>query len=97
MMVAGTEAVKRRGKSDVGAKTMLDVLVPVCGILGEPGVTLDDVRACAGRSLEATRDMIATKGRSAFLGERSRGHLDPGAKSVCLLVNSVCDALEDLS
>lgn len=97
MLAAGVDAVKRRGKSDTGAKTMLDVLVPVCDALVAPDVALDDVRARADLSLEKTRDMIATKGRSAFLGERSRGHLDPGAKSVSLLVNAVCDAIEDLS
>ncbi|OCP23583.1 MULTISPECIES: dihydroxyacetone kinase subunit DhaL [unclassified Ensifer] len=95
MLRAGAEAVKRRGKSDAGAKTMLDVLVPLCKELDRPLVALSDVRACAARSLEDTRDMIATSGRSAFLGARSRGHLDPGAMTVCLLVNAVCDVLEE--
>lgn len=94
-LVAGTEAVKRRGKSDAGAKTMLDVLVPICEALDAPGTTITTVRKCADNSLEETRDMVATKGRSAFLGERSRGHLDPGAMSVCLLTNAVCDVLEE--
>lgn len=97
MLRAGVAAVQQRGKSTVGAKTMLDVLVPVCDSLEQPDVTLADVRAAAARALEETRPMLASKGRSAFLGERSRGHLDPGANSVYLLVLATCDALEEES
>jgi dihydroxyacetone kinase-like protein len=39
--------------------------------------------------------MLATKGRAAFLGERSIGHLDPGARSSALLVHAICDVLEE--
>jgi len=91
---AGIDAVKQRGKSDVGAKTMLDVLVPVCEALGRDAITFDEVRGCAAQALGNTKDMLATKGRSAFLRERSVGHLDPGAQSSCLLINAVCDAVE---
>lgn len=94
MFNAGIEAVKARGKSDVGAKTMLDVLVPVYETL-RAGGSIDELRSSADASLENTRDMIATKGRAAFLGERSQGHLDPGARSSNLLVHSVCDVLEE--
>lgn len=91
----GAEAVMARGKSDVGAKTMLDVLVPVSDYLAEHGdCTPQDVRNIADMALESTRNMLATKGRAAFLGERSVGHIDPGAKSVALLVHAVCDVLE---
>ena len=48
----------------------------------------------ADAALEATRPMRATKGRAAFLGERSVGHLDPGARSSTLLIHAVCDVLE---
>ncbi len=94
----GIEAVKRRGKSDVGAKTMLDVLVPVCDALrssgGDPGAASAAARHAADAALEATRAMKATKGRASFLGDRSVGHLDPGARSSALLVNAVCDVVE---
>jgi dihydroxyacetone kinase-like protein len=93
----GVEAVKRRGKSDVGAKTMLDVLVPVgraIGENGEPRVLLERVRGVADASREATRDMVATRGRASFLGERSRGHCDPGATSSQILIRTVCEVLE---
>jgi phosphoenolpyruvate---glycerone phosphotransferase subunit DhaL len=92
MLGAGVDAVKARGKSDVGAKTMLDVLVPVAAAAGTGD--LAGVRAAADAGLEATREMRATKGRAAFLGERSIGHLDPGARSSALLVHVVCDVLE---
>ena len=90
----GVESVKKRGKSDVGAKTMLDVLVPALDALrAQPGA-LAELRAVATASREATRPMLATRGRASFLGERSIGHVDPGATSSCLLIHAVCDALE---
>ncbi|MCA8908014.1 MAG: dihydroxyacetone kinase subunit L [Rhodospirillaceae bacterium] len=92
---SGVEKVKARGRSDAGAKTMLDVLVPVRESLAAnvdrpvPEI-LATVQEVADTSLEATRDMIATKGRASFLGPRSRGHLDPGARSSVLLIRAVC-------
>ncbi|MEQ8355806.1 MAG: dihydroxyacetone kinase subunit DhaL [Kiloniellaceae bacterium] len=91
---AGVEAVKARGKSDAGAKTMLDVLVPVQAALAEGG-GIAAVRSAADAGLAATKPMLATKGRASFLGERSIGHLDPGARSCALLVHAVCDVLEE--
>jgi dihydroxyacetone kinase-like protein len=93
MLGAGIEAVKKRGKSDAGAKTMLDVLVPVQAAISGGG-DIAAIRASADEALEATRDMLATKGRAAFLGERSIGHIDPGARSSALLIHAVCDVLE---
>jgi dihydroxyacetone kinase-like protein len=91
----GIEAVKRRGKSDRGEKTMLDVLLPVLEAIEKAeGDVLSAARAAADAGLEATREMQATKGRASFLGERSIGHLDPGARSSVLLVHAVCDVLE---
>jgi dihydroxyacetone kinase-like protein len=94
LLQAAVDAVKKRGKSDVGAKTMLDVLVPVQAAVAD-GAETARIRSVADASLEATRPMRATKGRAAFLGERSIGHLDPGARSTALLVHAVCDVLED--
>lgn len=91
----GVEKVKARGRSDAGAKTMLDVLVPVRESLAAnidrpvPDI-LTTIQEVADTSLEATRDMVATKGRASFLGPRSRGHLDPGARSSTLLIRAVC-------
>ena len=93
MLAAGIDAVKARGKSDAGAKTMLDVLIPVHAALSGGG-GLAKIRETANTALAATRDMRATKGRAAFLGERSIGHLDPGARSSALLIHAICDILE---
>ncbi|MXN64372.1 dihydroxyacetone kinase subunit L [Stappia sp. GBMRC 2046] len=94
LLEAGIEAVKSRGKSDVGAKTMLDALVPVLKSI-EAGADIAAVRKAADAAVEATKPMLATKGRAAFLGERSIGHIDPGARSSALIVHAVCDALEE--
>ncbi len=95
LLEAAVEAVKLRGKSDTGAKTMLDVLAPVAAALAaNPADPFAAARAAADEGLEATRPMRATKGRAAFLGERSVGHLDPGARSSALLVHAIADALE---
>jgi len=98
---AGIEAVKRRGKSEVGEKTMLDVLVPAQGALRAAvadgfarQAMIDQVRRAASDALAATAPMKATKGRAAYLGERSIGHLDPGAQSSALLIAAVCGVLE---
>jgi dihydroxyacetone kinase-like protein len=97
----GIEAVKRRGRSDVGEKTMLDVLVPTLHALragaadgAATGELSAKVRAVAADALAATAPMRATKGRASFLGERSIGHLDPGARSSALLIEAVCDVLD---
>ena len=96
---AGVQSVKQRGKSEAGEKTMLDVLVPVHaaaanGVDGDTRALLAAMRAAAAEGLESTREMKATKGRASFLGERSVGHIDPGARSSELLVNALADAAE---
>ena len=95
MLADGVDAVCKRGKSEVGEKTMLDVLGPVLDALRtDPADPIAAARRAADAGLEATRAMKATKGRASFLGERSVGHLDPGARSSALLVHAVCDVLE---
>jgi dihydroxyacetone kinase-like protein len=98
MIDEGVAAVKKRGKSDAGAKTMLDVLVPVQQAWAQSerlplAQALGRLREAARQGLESTRPLMATKGRAAFLRERSVGHLDPGACSSSLLVNAACDAI----
>jgi phosphoenolpyruvate---glycerone phosphotransferase subunit DhaL len=99
MIDEGVAAVKKRGKSERGEKTMLDVLVPVQLAWARcqeeragAALTLERVRRAAHEGLEATRPLQATKGRASFLRERSVGHLDPGAYSSFLLVNAACNA-----
>jgi dihydroxyacetone kinase-like protein len=96
----GIDAVKKRGRSDVGEKTMLDVLVPTLQALqtgAANGASIGDLAAriqtVADDALAATGPMRATKGRASFLGERSIGHLDPGARSSALLIEAVCGVL----
>jgi dihydroxyacetone kinase-like protein len=95
---AGVDAIQRRGKADVGEKTMLDVLIPVAHKFTElagQGVEGNDVftalKQAAEQGMQSTRDMVATKGRAAALGERAIGHIDAGAKSSQVMINAVCD------
>jgi phosphoenolpyruvate---glycerone phosphotransferase subunit DhaL len=87
-------AVKARGKSDIGQKTMLDVLVPACQSLAA-GEDVAAIRETADRAAAATVPMRATRGRASFLGDRSIGHMDPGARSSSLMIAALCDELGD--
>ncbi len=89
---AAIDAVKARGKSEAGQKTMLDVLVPVHDALAG-GASIAEIRQAAADAATATIPMQATKGRASFLGERSIGHMDPGARSSQLLIETACDLL----
>ena len=90
------EAVKARGKSTTGQKTMLDVLAPVQAALAEGGDNLAArLAAIAASAAEATRDVRAVRGRASFLGERSVGHVDPGARSSALMIVAICHVLGD--
>jgi dihydroxyacetone kinase-like protein len=92
------DAVKARGKSDVGQKTMLDVLFPVLGVLREGGGGVAArLKATAWAAAEKTIPMRAIRGRASFLGERSIGHMDPGARSSALIVDAVADVMEGLA
>ena len=97
MFVDGVEAVKQRGKADVGEKTMMDVLIPVANCLKQ-GIENDkDLKDLMREAIEtaekgmlSTKNLLATKGRASFLGERSKGHIDPGARSSQLMIKTVC-------
>ncbi len=89
----GVESVKQRGKADAGEKTMLDVLIPVAEYLQKSAAeaaplseVLENIGTVAVAGMESTRDMLATKGRASFLGERTRGHIDAGAKTMQLMI-----------
>jgi phosphoenolpyruvate---glycerone phosphotransferase subunit DhaL len=94
---AAVVALKARGKADVGNKTMLDVLAPVAAHLEGGSATFDSVRSLAAESAKATIPMKAIRGRASFLGERSIGHMDPGARSSQIMITAVCDVLEGTS
>lgn len=85
------EAVKARGKSELGQKTMLDVLIPVHGAWVASGGT--GLALAAQAAAEATVPMKAIRGRASFLGDRSIGHMDPGARSSQLLIETITAVL----
>ena len=86
-------AVKARGRSDVGHKTLIDVLDPVCKALAE-GANASTIKSLATSAADCTVAMQALRGRAAFLGEGSIGHMDPGARSTSLMIAAAVDALE---
>jgi phosphoenolpyruvate---glycerone phosphotransferase subunit DhaL len=97
---AGYDGVVARGKAERGDKTMLDALGPACDALDEAvgsGKPLAEALGTAAEAAAAGRDatepLIARKGRASYLGERSAGHVDPGAASATLLVEAAATAL----
>jgi dihydroxyacetone kinase-like protein len=101
MFTSGVQLVKQRGKADVGDKTMLDVLIPVSELFSELSERSDlskdeilrQLATEAERGMLSTKDIAATKGRASYLGERAKGHIDPGAKSCQLIISTICDYL----
>jgi dihydroxyacetone kinase-like protein len=96
----GIAGVQMRGKAVLGEKTMLDVLIPVGELLEKEaaaGSTGKDAFAKAvalgTECCEKTKDTLATKGRAAYLGERSIGHIDPGATSSLLMLKVAAKAI----
>lgn len=82
------EGVMKRGKADVGDKTMLDTLHPAAEALVnsvQEGDSLEQgltkALEMAKEGMESTKDLISKRGRSSRLGERTKGHIDPGAVS----------------
>ena len=96
-LVAATDkaidAVKARGRSEAGQKTLLDVLVPVQAIFAAGG-NAAAIAAEAAKAAERTTPMLAIRGRASFLGERSIGHMDPGSRSASLLIGAAAATLE---
>jgi phosphoenolpyruvate---glycerone phosphotransferase subunit DhaL len=97
-LAAGIAALSRLGKVEVGQKTLLDVLDPVQKVLASHVENGGDdivarVRQCAHDSAAATAQMDAIKGRASFLGDRALGHVDPGSRSMALIIDAVCNTL----
>lgn len=97
MFFEGVQSMKKRGKADVGEKTMLDVLIPVSNSLLEfkNETNLDkvanNINDVAKNGMLSTKDIVATKGRASFLGDRAIGHIDPGARSSQLAIEAICN------
>lgn len=92
---AAIEAIQARGKSERGQKTMLDVLIPVAEYLESGKHDLPGIVATAEAAVAATAPMKAIRGRASFLGDRSIGHVDPGAQSSALLIAAIADVLKE--
>ena len=98
VLAEGLADIQRRGKAQMGDKTMVDALAPALEAFrasgdGDLAEGLDACAAQAHLSAEATIPLQARKGRASYLGERSIGHQDPGATSSWLLLRalaSVC-------
>lgn len=99
MLRAAIEGIKKRGRSDLGDKTLLDALEPAVDELEKALQEGDDASAAIRRAAttareraEATREMLAKRGRAAYTGERSIGTLDAGAIAVAIMFEQVADA-----
>ena len=97
MLHEAVEGIKMRGKSTTGEQTMLDAMVPALEAMKAATGSAAEVLAAglkaAQDGVEATKGMIATKGRASYLGERSLGHQDPGATSFTLLLSVIAAAV----
>lgn len=99
MLRAAIEGIKARGQSDVGDKTLLDVLVPMTDrVEQEVSAHADGKQVLAAaaetarQAAEATRDLVAKRGRASYTGERSKGSVDAGGMGVAVIVESVHEA-----
>lgn len=96
---AMVEGIKMRGKAQCGEKTMLDTIVPVVEVLKNNkedslDILLKKLQITAKEGMESTENMLATKGRASYLGARSIGHIDPGAMSSYLIIDTICKNLK---
>lgn len=99
---AALEGVVQRGKAEMGDKTMIDALEPAVvafeSTARDGGSAAESAAAAAAASAtgrEATEALIARKGRASYLGERSAGHIDPGAASMTLLLDALAASLAE--
>lgn len=84
----GLAMIQKRGKAEVGEKTMVDMWSPVVDAVKAGNLSQEVI----DQALEATKDIKATKGRASYVGERSVGHIDPGACSSSLLFKAMLEA-----
>ncbi|HFR3425718.1 TPA: dihydroxyacetone kinase subunit DhaL [Streptococcus suis] len=88
VLQAGLDMIQKRGKAELGEKTMVDIWVPVIAALRENQLSVDVIH----EAVQATKDILATKGRASYVGERSIGHIDPGSFSSGLLFEALLEA-----
>lgn len=100
MLEEALNGIKARGKATIGEKTMVDTIEPALNGLKEaiennltPLECLEKMNDAALMGKDSTKDMIATKGRASYLGERSKGHLDAGAVSSYLILKTIYEEI----
>lgn len=87
LIEAGLEAIQKRGKAEVGEKTMVDIWSAFLEELRAGTSSIEKIEEV----VEASKDILATKGRASYLGERSLGHIDPGTRSSAYLFESLIE------
>ena len=100
---AAANGIQERGKANLGDKTMLDVWLPTAKKIKDISSSTDNIieileqgSLTANEKMLSTKDMLSKKGRSSKLGERSRGHIDPGAASSALIFKTFYEATQNL-
>ena len=101
MLEAALEGVKKRGGAEVGDKTLVDTLEPAAKSFSDSvdkGLTfkeaLDAMVKAAKKGMESTKELVAKKGRSSRLGERSKGTIDAGSASCYVILKNLSEALK---
>ena len=102
MLDAAVEAVKKRGRAQVEEATMLDAMCPSLEAMKEArargegtGPMLEAGVKAAWAGAEHTKDLVATKGRASYVGERGLGHQDPGATSYAYLLETIAHCIQE--
>lgn len=88
ILSSGLEGIQKRGHAETGEKTMVDEWTPVIEAIKDNSLTNEKII----EALQDTKDMKATKGRASYLGDRSIGHIDPGAQSSAYLFEALLEA-----
>ncbi|RKX96010.1 MAG: dihydroxyacetone kinase subunit L [Spirochaetes bacterium] len=101
MLESALEGVKKRGQAEVGDKTLVDTLEPATKAFAESvekGLSfkeaLDKMVETAKKGMESTKDLVAKKGRSSRLGDRSKGTIDAGAASCYIILKTLAESIE---
>lgn len=99
---SAVDGIKQRGNTDVGDKTLLDALVPTVDKLEEllnagtdPSQALEEAAKTARESAEATKGMLAKRGRASYTGDRSRDSVDAGAMGLAVITEEVSKAWKE--
>lgn len=87
-IAAGLEMIQKRGKAEVGEKTMVDIWTKVLEDLRNNQLSIEKIQ----RYVQESADIKATKGRASYVGERSIGHIDPGTCSSGYLFEALVEA-----